>query len=105
MVHSLAFTPDSKTLAVGYLNGLVRAWDLEAGKDRSPPQMHKVSVLSLAFSPDGKLLACGRGDGTVQLGDAAAKEKPAVLRGPAGRSVNCVAFNLAGRPDAGHLRA
>ncbi len=57
-VHSLAFSPDGKTLAVGGYNTL-QLWDVEAGKLRTKLGDGRDAVRSLAFSPDGKLLATG----------------------------------------------
>jgi DNA-binding beta-propeller fold protein YncE len=57
---SLAFSPDSKLLAVGYFDSSVRLWDVAAGK--SLVHVNRSWDLSsplLAFSPDGQKLAVG----------------------------------------------
>ena len=79
------FSPDSKTVASGGKDNVVRLWDTT---ERQPsglkkffgfvgaqhPQLtiqgHPVHVHTLAFSPDGKMLAGGSNDSTVYLWDA-----------------------------------
>ncbi len=55
-ISSLAFSPDSKTLACGGENRHLRFWDVSSGKELSPFSALIVGE-SVAFSPDGKLLA------------------------------------------------
>ena len=71
-VESLAFSPDSTTLAVGKYNGGVELWEVGTWH-RVPKQLkaHPVEVNGLAFSPDGKTLATGSWDNTVCLWDTA----------------------------------
>jgi WD40 repeat protein len=61
--QSLAFSPDSKTLAVGTMTGLVYFFDLQSGSISSVLDAYKAEdcyVSSLAFSPDGQLIAAGK---------------------------------------------
>ena len=69
-VTSVAFSPDGKTLAVGYgagrSDGGVVLWDVTARRRLADePLTVKVIVNSVAFSPDGKTLAVGGGRGVV----------------------------------------
>ncbi len=64
----LAFSPDSKTLALGDMQGCVHLCDVVSGKVRrtlagrpGEANENKKAVGSLAFSPNGKLLAAGFG--------------------------------------------
>src|SRR2546423_1746934 len=69
-VHSVAFSPDGKTLAS--VNGDVTLWDLATNKERATLQEHikedretsepAYGVESVAFSPDGKTLAAASHD-------------------------------------------
>jgi WD40 repeat protein len=66
----LAFSPDSKLLAIGDRRGRVRLWDLTANKERARLEVGWLSYRAanpLAFTPDGKLLATINADTTILL--------------------------------------
>jgi WD40 repeat protein/serine/threonine protein kinase/tetratricopeptide (TPR) repeat protein len=69
-VHSLAFTVDGHTLAVGGGNGFISLWQPELGQSVGrldcPP-----GALAVAFSPDGRTLAVGEAGGNLRLLEAA----------------------------------
>jgi WD40 repeat protein len=67
---SSAFSPDSKTIAIGGREGTIRLWDVETGQVLRNLKGQS-AVSTMAFSPDGKLLAFGAQDGTVSLWDVA----------------------------------
>ncbi|RKU06972.1 hypothetical protein C6501_18080 [Candidatus Poribacteria bacterium] len=58
-VHSIAFSPDGKTLASGYERENIRLWDVSSGNVKQVFTGHpyQLSVQSVAFSPNGKTLA------------------------------------------------
>ena len=53
-LYSFAFSPDSKQIALGNNNSVIRVLDVETGKVRSVLHGHKSRVVALAFSPDGR---------------------------------------------------
>ena len=62
-VHSVAISPDGRTLAsAGYDNTII-LWDIsqpdKPAQIGQPLNGHKKNVYSVAFSPDGKTLASG----------------------------------------------
>ena len=63
----LAFSPDGKTLAVGYADNNIYFWNLTLGIGLPPLPGHTESVNSVAYSPDGKYFASGSNDQTVIL--------------------------------------
>jgi WD40 repeat protein len=65
-VKSIAFSPDSHTLAAGSENGNITIWSL-IDEGNYILMQHSGAVQSLAFSPDGKMLASGSADHTVKL--------------------------------------
>ena len=67
LAWTLAFSPDSKTLAGGYKT--IQLWDTETGDELSQLKGHTRLVHSLAFSPDSKILASGDSSGKIILWD------------------------------------
>lgn len=67
-LHSVALSPDRKTLASRSRGNTLKLWEVSAGavlhtlKDAGP---------ITALSPDGRTLASGRADGTIKLWDVA----------------------------------
>ena len=64
-VRSVAFAPDSRTLAGG-IGGEIRLWKVSTGKLKAALDGPAGFVRSMAFAPDGKTLASG-GDRTIRL--------------------------------------
>jgi WD40 repeat protein len=67
-VLCVAFSPDGRLFASGCQNGVVKVWDLRAGKERFT--INGRSLMSLSFSPDGRILAGTMGFDQVKLWDA-----------------------------------
>jgi WD40 repeat protein len=60
LVESIAFSPDGKTLAAAYQNGVIVLWDMKTRRPMGPPlQGHSGFVYSVTFSPDGQTIASG----------------------------------------------
>lgn len=78
---SVAFSPDSKTIAQGGYENSVGIWDLSSGRKLQTFLGHKGGVDSVAFSPDGKMLASGSLDNTVKLWDIVSRKLVKSLEG------------------------
>ena len=96
--YSVAFSPDSKTLATGSGGNdgkpfEVRLWDASSGKLLRIFGRHKGQIPSVAFSPTGKLLASASYDGTIKLWSVQTGRLITTWRSGAGR------FAVAFSPD------
>jgi WD40 repeat protein len=68
-ILTLAFSPDSRLLAVGGNEGAVRFRDTATGKERAGFDWQVGAVSAVAFSPDGMLAAAGGDKGKVVVWD------------------------------------
>ena len=73
-IYSVAFSPDSKTLASSSRDGTIWLWNAVTGVPKGRLIGHTDHVKSVVFSPDGTMLASGSWDNTVRLWDAVAGE-------------------------------
>jgi WD40 repeat protein/serine/threonine protein kinase len=97
-VVSLAFAPNSRTLAAGDAAGTLWLWDVVQQRPIRSRKGHTSEVGSLAFAPDGRRLATSGGDGTVTLWDAA------LLREVASRTYpDMLVLSMAFAPDGNTL--
>ena len=82
---SMAFSPDSRLLAVGGRDHLLRVWDVASGKERWKLTGRADETRVVAFSPDGRLLASGgKGSGVVNLWDPESRGESGTFAGPGG---------------------
>jgi WD40 repeat protein len=93
--YSAAFSPDSRTLAVGTCQyaagedssmspctqGLIELWDTATWQQVGSILGHTSSVVAVAFSPDGTLLASGSPDRTIKIWDPATGQEIRSLQG------------------------
>ena len=67
VIHTVAFSPNSQTIASGSGDKTIKVWSLNQKKLAYTLSGHSNWVNSVAFSPDGKILASGSGDRTLKL--------------------------------------
>jgi len=70
-VQLVAMSLDGKLLASASVGGVVKVWDLAAGKIKHAFQVADRDFAALAFSLDGKTLAAAGAHGEVRMWDAA----------------------------------
>lgn len=69
----VAFSPDSRLLALGRQEGALQLWEVNHGKEVA--RLQESGLMALAYDPDGKLLLTGHADGAIRRWDTAmAKE-------------------------------
>jgi WD40 repeat protein/serine/threonine protein kinase/Tfp pilus assembly protein PilF len=78
---SLAFSPDSQTLAGASTNGFISLWNPADGKLQRVLSGHQGIVSDISFSPDGLFLASVSHDRTVRLWDVRNGGLERVIRG------------------------
>ena len=71
-ITSVAISPDSRYVAAGSLDTVVRIWDVVTGQLLEQLRGHRDSVYSVAFTPDGRGLVSGSLDKTLKGWDVSA---------------------------------
>ena len=67
----LAISPDGKVLATMTDTGVIRLWDFETGKEKSPREASPCGLQAVCFQPDGKTLWTVGTDFALRKWDAA----------------------------------
>jgi WD40 repeat protein len=67
VVHSVAFSPDSKRLVTGGLDHTVRVWDADAGSELLILRGHTSGIWCVAVDPQGRWIASASIDATVKI--------------------------------------
>jgi WD40 repeat protein len=95
-VCAVALTPDNRKVVGATIDGSLRLWEIESGRELLRFSGHEGIVLRVAVSPNGRFLASAGSDRTVRLWDIESGKELRVLKGHEG-AVFAVAFSPDGR--------
>jgi WD40 repeat protein len=70
-VGCVAFSPDSRMLAIGRADGTIKLWDVAKGQELATLRGHTDTVRCVVYLADGRLLASGSADKTIKLWEVA----------------------------------
>ncbi len=91
-IHSIAFSANGETLAVGYTDKTIKLHSLATGEVIATFSGHRMPVNAIAFSLDNHFLATGSQDKTIKIWNIDTGTEIATLSGHK-MSVNAVAFS------------
>jgi WD40 repeat protein len=72
---------DSRLLGIGWTDGSIDLWDVQAGQRLHQLKAHQLPIMSLAFAPNGKTLASGALDGRALWWDVGTGKMLRVVAG------------------------
>ena len=68
-MHSVSFSPEGKTLAIGSNDKLIRLWDIFTKTEEARLKGHENSVKYVSFNRDGSKLASSSYDKSIRVWD------------------------------------
>jgi WD40 repeat protein len=84
-VYTLALSEDGSLIATGSIDGYARIWDVNTGKQITPPLVgHVRGVNRCVFTPDNKTLLTSGDDNSVRMWSVATGQELAVFEGYSG---------------------
>ncbi|GAA3626681.1 hypothetical protein GCM10022419_135160 [Nonomuraea rosea] len=94
---ALAFSPDSRSLAISSPYGGVQLWDVATGSKISDPLVSTGGALSAVFAPDGHTLAVVGVSGEVRLWDVDRRQQKGLPLNAQTERLSAAAFSPDGR--------
>jgi WD40 repeat protein len=80
-VSKVIVTPDNRTAVSASDDTLLKAWDLETGREMATFSGHTTPVTAVRITPDGTLLVSGEIGGTLRIWDLRTGSELLTLRG------------------------
>src|SRR5262245_56321529 len=94
----VAFSPDGKRVMGGNLDGIIKIWDVDTGKELGELKAHE-GVWAIAFNSDGSRMATGGWDKTIRIWDTASWKELFAIKAHEG-TVTTLAFTPSGQQIA-----
>jgi eukaryotic-like serine/threonine-protein kinase len=92
----VAYHPDDRTVAIGFVDGTAAWWNLVTGKKQTAFPSMDAFYLRTRFSPDGRLFATASFNGLITVWDVAT-QRPKPIPRRQGRDFRDLAFSPDGR--------
>jgi WD40 repeat protein/serine/threonine protein kinase len=99
-VWGAAISPDGKSIASADIDGWIKVWNSETGKEQFRFRAFPSQVKSAVYSSDGQRIACGTwvgGKECAKVFDARTGAELAVMKGDLQRDINNLALSPDGR--------
>lgn len=91
----VAFSPDSKILAIGNQYGVVRLWDTTTGQNSQMKTLHQPLIDDMAFSPDSRFLATLNKNSSLHIWDVSSRQMIGYIQTET--RINAIAFDSGGK--------
>ncbi|HEX3764726.1 MAG TPA: TIR domain-containing protein, partial [Kofleriaceae bacterium] len=100
-VVAAAFSPDGHRAVTASRDHTARIWNIDTGRELTPPLVHGELVRVAAFSPDGTRVVTASSDGTARVWDAStgAPVTPPLAAGPSHDALRPMMWHAAFSPD------
>ncbi len=85
---ALRYSPDGRSLVMGHVDGTVRVWEIESGKQLAVYRGHEQGVSYATCSPNGKWIASVSRDGRVKVWAVDRNNQVSGVSGAAKRGVH-----------------
>lgn len=100
-ISKVSFSPDTRTLALGYRDGIVELWDFTTREKRALVDPTCAGILGLGYSEDGHVLATAGWGAHIELWDAKTGRELARIGGALGGFASPAFSGDGGRLAAG----
>ena len=95
-IHGIAFSADSRLIAIACSDGVIRLWNTETATVSRELTGHQKAATAVTFSPDGQLIASGGKDRSIRVWNTSFGRQ-ITMREVESPEINAVEFSPDGR--------